>query len=230
MRPEGGQGGGEVGGRGGEELDGLAGDRVEEVQRVGVEGLAAEEHGGGVGVVEAQEVAQGEGGPARIRLVGQDRVADVGEVDADLVGPPGPGLAADEGEASEAFEDFVEGGCLLAAVVEGSDGDLLAVGRVEAEGLLDVVGVARGGPVDQGEVFLADRPGFELAGELAVGPVVLGDDQEARGVAVEPVDDPRPVLAADGGERVEVELEGVDQRPGPVPLGRLSTTVNAASS
>ena len=54
-----------------------------------------------------------------------------------------------------------------------------------------------------------------------MGQVVLDDDQQARGVAVEPVDDPRPVLAGDGRERVVVELEGVDQRAGPVPLGRV---------
>ena len=64
------------------------------------------------------EVAEGEAVAAGVGLVGDDRVADVGQVDADLVGPAGPGLAADQGEAVEPLEDLVEGHGLLAAVVE----------------------------------------------------------------------------------------------------------------
>ena len=39
------------------------------------------------------------------------------QVDADLVGPAGGGLAADEGEAAEPLDDFVEGDGGFAAVV-----------------------------------------------------------------------------------------------------------------
>ena len=107
-------------------------------------------------MVGAEEVAEGEGGPAGVGLVGEDRVADVGQVDPDLVGPAGLGQAADEGEAVEPLENLVEGHGLLAAVFEGPDGDLLADDGVGSERLLDVVAVAaEGSSVDQGQIFLA---------------------------------------------------------------------------
>ena len=149
----------------------------------------------GLGDVGAEQVAQGEPVAAGVGLVGEDRVADVGQVDADLVGPARLRLAAHQGEAPEPLDHLVEGHRLLAAVLGAADRHLLAVGRVEADRPLDVVAVALGDARHQRQVFLVDRPLLELGGELAVGQVVLGDEQQARGVAVEPVDDPRPVLA-----------------------------------
>ena len=78
---------------------------------------------------------------------------------------------------------------------------------MEPDRPFDVVAVALGDARDQGEVLLLDRALLELLGELPVGEVVLGDDQQAGGVAVEAVDDPGPLGAAGGGERVVMELE-----------------------
>jgi hypothetical protein len=44
------------------------------------------------------------------------------------------------------------------------------------------------------------------------------DDEQARGVAVEPVDDPRPVLVA---ACHVVHEEALDERAAPVPSGRM---------
>ncbi len=54
----------------------------------------------------------------------------------------------------------------------------------------------------------------ELGGEAVVGDVVLGDDDEAARVLVEPVDDPRPPHAADAGQAgTAMGDEGVDEGP-----------------
>ena len=66
-----------------------------------------------------------------------------------------------------------------------------------------------------------DLPLLELQGQPAMRQLVLDDDQQAGGIAVEAMDDPGPVFAGEGRERVEVELDRVDQRPAPVPLGRV---------
>ena len=73
-----------------------------------------------------RDVAQRDAVPARVELVGQDRVADVGEVDADLVGAAGLRLAPDQREAAEPLDDLVEGHRGLAAVLERANGHLLA--------------------------------------------------------------------------------------------------------
>ena len=53
---------------------------------------------------------------------------------------------------------------------------------------------------------------LELLGQGQVGHVVLGGDDEAAGVPVNPVDDPRPELAVDAGEALAAVVEqGVDQ-------------------
>ena len=55
----------------------------------------------------------------------------------------------------------------------------------------------------------------ELRGEALVGAVVLGDDEQAGGVLVEPVHDAGPPDAADPGEAVAaMGDERVDQRAG----------------
>ena len=62
---------------------------------------------------------------------------------------------------------------------------------------------------------------LELERQPAVGQLVLDDDQQAGRVAVEPMDDPRPIFAGQRRERVVVELECVDQGAAPVPSGRV---------
>ena len=63
-----------------------------------------------------EQVAKREPVTPRVELVGQDRMADVGQVDADLVGPAGLGLARDQGETAKPLDDLVERDGILAAV------------------------------------------------------------------------------------------------------------------
>ena len=52
--------------------------------------------------------------------------------------------------------------------------------------------------------------------------MVLGGDYHARGVTVESMDDARTQQAHSDGRLVEVPLEGIDERVGPVDLGRVN--------
>ena len=69
---------------------------------------------------------------------------------------------------------------------------------MKADRLLDIVAVALGNAVDQREVFFLHAAVLELESELVMDALVLGDDQKAGRVAVEAVDDARPIFA---GER-----------------------------
>ena len=62
------------------------------------------------------------------------------------------------------------------------------------------------------DVFLLDLAVVELAGELLVRRVVLGDDHQSRRAAIEPVHDARPLLAADAAQIVDMVEQRVDQR------------------
>ena len=61
----------------------------------------------------------------------------------------------------------------------------------------------------------------ELRCQIGQGLLVLGDDEEARGVLVEAVDDPRARRAADAAQVGAVEEKGVDERPRVVAGGRV---------
>ena len=65
--------------------------------------------------------------------------------------------------------------------------------------------------VEEGDVGLGDLAAGEHLAELAVGAVVFGDEDEAAGLLVEAMDDAGAEVAADVGELVEVEEEGVDE-------------------
>ena len=87
------------------------------------------------------------------------------------------------------------------------------------------LGAARRAP-GEGEIFAHERAFAAVIGELRAQPlmraVVLGDDQKAGGVLVEPVHDARPLHAADAGERVAaMRDQRVDQCAGRMPGRRM---------
>ncbi len=103
------------------------------------------------------------------------------------------GLQRDQGETTEAFHDFVKRHGIPCTVGGRADGHLLAASRMKADRLLDVVTVALGDAVDQCQIFLVDLAQLKLKGELAMGQLVLDHHQQARRVAVETMDDARPI-------------------------------------
>ncbi len=68
--------------------------------------------------------------------------------------------------------------------------------------------------MDQRQVDLLHAPSGELGGELAMRGIVLGDQQDAAGIPVQPVDDARPERTADSRERLEPMQQRVDQGAG----------------
>src|SRR5207237_763298 len=75
--------------------------------------------------------------------------------------------------------------------------------------------------MDQRQVLLVNLAPLELERQPAMGQLVLDDHEQARGVAVEAVDDAGTILAGQRGERVVVELQRVDQGAPPVAFGRV---------
>ena len=76
----------------------------------------------------------------------------------------------------------------------------------------DGAGGLGGASLNDGEVALVGGSIGELLDEGTVGGVGFGDDEAARGVLVEPVDDPRAFDAADPGELAFAMMEqGVDE-------------------
>ena len=74
---------------------------------------------------------------------------------------------------------------------------------------------------DQRDVFLLDLALVKLARQLLVRGVVLGDDHQPGGAAVEPVHDAGPLFAADAAQIVDVVEQRVHQRAARVPGGRM---------
>jgi hypothetical protein len=89
------------------------GEGMPEPQPVGMERLAIDQGSLGLARGEcapalgADHVTQGDLIPFGIHLVGQDRMANVREVDADLVRTARLRLAPDQREIAESLEDFV---------------------------------------------------------------------------------------------------------------------------
>lgn len=132
---------------------------------------------------------------AAVEDVADDGVPDVRHVHADLVGASGFEFQLNEAVPGVLLADPVErDGCLAGGVVADRLG--LADRGVLADGVVDHAADRVGVPVHDGQVRLERGAGLELAGDGPVPLVVLGHDQHAGGVLVEPVDDPRAELRA----------------------------------
>ena len=134
-----------------------------------------------------------------IHRVAGDRVADRRQVHAQLVGAPGDEVQLEQRPVAEVLLHAIDGRCRPAI---WHDGHARAVARVAADGCLDPPDLGRRQAVDEREVRLLDATILELAHQRLLRPVVARDQDQAAGVAVEAVDDARPVDAADGAVRL----------------------------
>ena len=109
----------------------------------------------------------------------------------DLMGPAGFQLTLDQAETIRriAFDYFPVGYRILG--MTGLAAHLFALGRMAANRLPDYSRVAFRAAVDQGQVDSVNTVSLELGRKLLVTVIVLGDDQNARGVLVDPVNDSR---------------------------------------
>jgi hypothetical protein len=145
--------------------------------------------------------------------VANDGMAEGLRVDADLMGAAGFDLDFDEREGAVRAGDALEnvnvgdGG----AAVGAACGHAGAADEVASDGKGDGGVVLFDVAVDEGQVGLRNLALGEHLAELAVGAVVFGDEDEAAGLLVEAMDDAGAEVAADVGEFMEVEEEGVDE-------------------
>ncbi len=155
-----------------------------------------------------------------VDLLADDRVAHLGHVDADLVGPPGLEPAGEQaGDRAEPLDDLEVGHRPLPLAVEPGDAST-EVAPVGDQGLVDRARLAPGRPFDDGQVLPLD---VVLAEQLLERPDRLGragQGEGAGGVLVEPVDHPEERLAAAVAER-EVARRPGDQRVALAVGGRL---------
>ncbi len=97
------------------------------------------------------------------------------------------------------------------AATRRPDRHALAVHGVAADRRVDLAAALGGHAEDERQVLLPHLAGGELRRQGAVRGVVLGDQDQARGPAVETVDDPGPQHAADAGEVADAVQQGVHQ-------------------
>ncbi len=154
-----------------------------------------------------------------VEVVADDGEANVGQVDANLVLAAGVGAALDRGVGvgSRARAEVVQGavgglGRAGVAARRRHDGHFLPVARVAADRRVDERLRRLEAAVDQGQIDLGHGAVLELVLQIPKGVIVLGGDDEAAGVLVQPVDDARPPLAADALQVGAVGQQGVDQR------------------
>ena len=162
------------------------------------------------------------GAAAAVELVAEDGVADVGQVDADLVGAAGAGQGTDQRIADETLDCFENRDRRPGVRVFAANRFLFAVRRVVADRFVDDVPVAIGHAQHDGQIFLFHFARFELGGERVVGLVVFGDDDHAARFAIEPMDDAGPRRAAAAAECAEVVGECAGECAFPMALGRVN--------
>ena len=140
----------------------------------------------GLGELEiAFEGREQDGAGFAIEFVANDGIAEGLHVDADLVGAAGVDAELYQGIEAKVFEDLVvgEGGLAVAVDDHGA-----GFGGVFHDGHVDAAAGLREAALDEPLVELFDVAVFESLGEEFVGGFVLGEDDDAAGVAVEAVD------------------------------------------
>ena len=152
-----------------------------------------------------------------VESVADDGMAEGLKVDADLVGAAGLDANFDQRKGpvggGDAFEDLdVRDGVTDAFGVGGAaGGHASAAHEVATDREVDGDVVLGEAAVNEGDVGLFELATREHLAELAVGAVVLGDDDDAAGLLVEAVDDSGAEFAAEVRELVEVMQQRVDE-------------------
>ena len=126
--------------------------------------------------------------------VADDREADRREMDADLVRPASLQVDREERVLAEQLEQLeVRDGVARAVRVQRLPGRVAAVA---ADRRLDPAGARSRPAADEGQVGPLELAALDQLLQPLVRLLRAGDDEQARGVAVEPVDDPRSLLVA----------------------------------
>jgi len=162
---------------------------------------------GEMGCVEEVAVERfeaGDGVRRSVERIADDWVAKCLHVHTNLVGTASLDADFDQREGAvssgDALDDLDVGDGVADAFMaeRAAGGHAGAADEVAADGQLDGDGIFRQVAVDEREVGLGNLALAEHLAKLAVGAVVFGDEDEAAGQLVEPVDDAGAEVAADG--------------------------------
>ena len=152
---------------------------------------------------------------ASVDGIADDRETEVGQMDADLVGAPRFDFDIEEREATEGRGDRVVGYGRFAVWWIG--GHPLAVDGMAADRRRNATRPRHGDAMHQRLIDLAHAAILELRRQRVKGSIVLRHDEQSARLLVQPVDDSRPLHAADAAEGAAVVQQRVDQRAARVP-------------
>lgn len=123
---------------------------------------------------------------AAVNRVADQRIVDVGHVDADLMGAPGFQHDVNQGMSGKSLGQPVMRDCRLAAGAD--DGKAFAIHPVPADGLVDAAAAGHGA-LAKCDIFTVDRPLLKLVDQYFMGLQGFCHHQQAASVLVDAVDD-----------------------------------------
>ena len=140
-------------------------------------------------------------------------------MNTDLVRTPGFGKHAYDAESPRSRNYFIEGHSLTATGVAFAYRHFFTLTGVDADRLLNHVAVPVRLRGNDRQVLLCQRSCGELARQMLVCPIGFGHDEDAAGVAVEPVDNARSMCSTRGTELTKMKRQCRDERAGGMSLG-----------
>ncbi len=196
---------------------------MRKTQKFSVEGLAPEGREGRLPLLRKSRHLRLEGGP--IDGIAKERMPQMGEVNADLMGASGLQPAADQAGLTVSFQHCVVGN-RIAPDLFGYHGDLLAIMPRPGEACPDRAGGRVRFAPGEGEIGAFEGARAAVVGELSreavMRTVVLRHDDQAAGVLVESVDDAGAAHAADAGQAgTAMGDEGIDEGAAGMAWGRM---------
>ncbi len=160
-----------------------------------------------------------ERGGAPVDSVSQHRVADVGEVDPDLVGAPGQKANLKEA-VSPGQRETAELRDRLPP--PGDHCHPLAAPGIAPDWRFDPGRPLRHLSDDDRQVEAMHAAPLQLLAEVPMRDIVAGHDEETRGVPVEPVDNTRALSSPNGRPALAPRQEPVDERASGMPGTRMN--------
>ena len=94
--------------------------------------------------------------------------------------------------------------------------------RMQPDRQIDPVAIEIRLAGDDGKILFLHGAVFELRRQSQMSLVVLGHDDHAAGIAVEPMDDSRTGWPAHVAQGIEVELQRAGERAVPVPFAGMN--------
>lgn len=164
---------------------------MDEAQQAGVQGLAVKGDNGVRNFIT--KLLAGALASAAVERIANQRMAEFGEMDPDLVGSAGFEAAIDKackgfGRGPEALQNLVMGAGVFAARLDY--GHLLTVRRTAVN--IAFNGACCRGHIapDKGGIGTLNGVFLELSCKALVGRVILGSHDQATGVLVDPMNNP----------------------------------------